>query len=358
MARIVVGLYHHIEDARQVVESLVNNGFSSEAISLVAADTMGEFSRYANEAGTRSETEGAPNGVGAVIGRLGRLLVGLGVLAIAEDGMVLAAGPLVAILTEQGSLSGALAEMGIPEEQAERYAESVRRGGTLVTVRTSEAMATETAVILNRFHPADVNPQVEPWQAEAAGLAHDIHPEEAQPMNLDTVSGTPLDEIRPRPGEASREPGEGKGGGFQQPEEGGEAVPGHVALPPDEHDLQITMRDADEESRRAMDRTTAGSGPSAGYSVPAQSGSGLKFFDPVFRQHFKATYSNLGRNFADLRPAYVYGANLARDPRYRKRTWEEIELDASRAWEQEHADGAWEDYRDAVRAGWETATFS
>ncbi|RPI81724.1 MAG: hypothetical protein EHM41_19990, partial [Chloroflexi bacterium] len=180
MAKVVVGLYDEINDAQNAVRALVDRGFSRNDISLIAGDKEGKYSQYVNR-GEGQEvmedqdlTEGtvAGAGIGAVIGGLGGLLVGLGVLAIPGIGPVLAAGPLISALAgaglgaAAGGLLGALVDLGIPKEQAEYYARGVREGGTLVTVNTSDDRASDAIDIMNQFSPVDIEHRSETWQAE------------------------------------------------------------------------------------------------------------------------------------------------------------------------------------------------
>jgi uncharacterized protein (TIGR02271 family) len=84
--------------------------------------------------------------------------------------------------------------------------------------------------------------------------------------------------------------------------------------------------------------------------------SDFEEYEPTFRNHFQTSYSHMGHNYESLRPAYTYGYDLANDPRYRNRSWSEIEMDARRDWETLHSDSPWENFKDAVRNAWETVT--
>ena len=53
-----------------------------------------------------------------------------------------------------GGLLGALVDTGVPEEHAHVYSEAVRRGGTLLTVRTDQPIQT-VEKILNGYDPID-----------------------------------------------------------------------------------------------------------------------------------------------------------------------------------------------------------
>ena len=83
------------------------------------------------------------------------VLAGLGMLAIPGVGPVVAAGWLVALAVgaaggaAAGGILGGLIGSGISKEHAEVYAEGVRRGGSLVTVRTNEDDAARVESILD-----------------------------------------------------------------------------------------------------------------------------------------------------------------------------------------------------------------
>lgn len=191
MAKTVVGLFDKLEDARRAIEDLTDSGFDRRDISLVASDPNREYQ------GQMTEDEGnvaggtvAGAGIGAVLGGLGGLLVGLGALAIPGIGPVIAAGPLVSALAgagigaAAGGLIGALVDLGIPEQDANYYAEGVRRGGALVTLKTSDELADEAADILNRHNPVDVERRVSHWREQEGWTGYD---REAQPYTPDNV---------------------------------------------------------------------------------------------------------------------------------------------------------------------------
>lgn len=174
MARTVIAMYDDFTTASRAVNELVDRGFDRQAISLVANDAAREYAPHVEtyeDIESRAGNGGATGaGLGAVIGGLGGLLVGLGALAIPGIGPVLAAGPLVTALAGAGAgalaggLLGALVDMGIPEEQAGYFAEGVRRGGTLVTVKVEDADARRAAEILDRYGPVDINERVDNWR--------------------------------------------------------------------------------------------------------------------------------------------------------------------------------------------------
>jgi uncharacterized protein (TIGR02271 family) len=76
-------------------------------------------------------------------------------------------------------------------------------------------------------------------------------------------------------------------------------------------------------------------------------------FNSTFRNHWQSNYANSGYTWEQYEPAYRYGYTLANDQRYQGRDWNAIEADARRTWNQQHQDSPWENFKDAVRHGWQ-----
>ena len=154
--RTIARLYDAHADATQVVTDLEAAGVPHDDISIVANN------RNDRDAGDGDTGTGAATGAtaGALIGGGAGLLAGIGALAIPGIGPVVAAGWLVSTLAgavtggaagaATGGLIGSLTNSGVPEREAHVYAEGVRRGGSLVTVRTDEARAVEVERIMDR----------------------------------------------------------------------------------------------------------------------------------------------------------------------------------------------------------------
>ena len=175
MAKTVVGLFDDFATAQNVVQDLVNAGFSRNDISIAAnqtaaGNTGGATAGTATGAG-EGHAVGKDAGIGAGIGGAVGLLAGLGLMAIPGVGPILAAGPLAAAFGVGvvgstisgavvggivGGLVGALTHIGVPKEHAEYYSEGVRRGGTLVTVNAPDNQAEEAVDILNGHGAVDI----------------------------------------------------------------------------------------------------------------------------------------------------------------------------------------------------------
>ena len=153
----ITRVYDTYAHARNVVIDLEAARIPTSDISLVANKYVSE--KYVNVDEASSAGTGA--GIGAVVGGGAGLLAGLGLLAIPGLGPVVAAGWLastalgVAAGAATGGLIGALVGTGVSERDANVYAESVRRGGTMVTVRTADANLVNVQSIMDRHSPID-----------------------------------------------------------------------------------------------------------------------------------------------------------------------------------------------------------
>jgi uncharacterized membrane protein len=98
--------------------------------------------------------------------------LGLGALAVPGIGPIIAAGPLAATLAgatlgaATGGLIGAFTDLGISEEEAHVYVESVRRGGTVLTVKISDEMEDKVSEILRRHQAVDIKERVAQWRQD------------------------------------------------------------------------------------------------------------------------------------------------------------------------------------------------
>ena len=155
--RTIARLYDTNEDAIQVVRDLEAAGIPHDRLSIIAAADDDRSTAGGSSAG-------AGAAIGTVIGGGAGLLAGIGAIAIPGVGPVVAAGWLVALLAgagvgaAAGGLLGSLTGSGVAEEEAHVYAEGVRRGGSLVTVRTDEEDLPRVEPIMAAYEPVD-------WQA-------------------------------------------------------------------------------------------------------------------------------------------------------------------------------------------------
>jgi len=165
MTRTLTALYDSYADAESAVHDIVAAGIGPEHISMVANNADGRNRprpKEGNEAGPGAEAGAA---FGGIVGGTVGILAGVGMLAIPGIGPVVAAGWLASAAAGAvggavvggagGGLIGAMIGNGVPEEDAHFYAEGVRRGGTLVTVRADDVFVPKVESILMAYRPVD-----------------------------------------------------------------------------------------------------------------------------------------------------------------------------------------------------------
>ncbi|MEZ5923269.1 MAG: hypothetical protein R3D57_02695 [Hyphomicrobiaceae bacterium] len=192
--------YDTHDQALRVVADLEDAGFTSKEVGIITR-------QYADESvNDDSSATGAGVGIGTTVGGGIGLLAGLGLMAIPGLGPVVAAGWIASTALGAasgfavGGVIGGLIDLGTPDEDAHVYAESLRRGGTLVTVTTDEMRAARASEIMRRYDPIDpavrrAEYQKEGWTTfdpDAPMIANPTprteNPDPAHPSNADRRS--------------------------------------------------------------------------------------------------------------------------------------------------------------------------
>lgn len=175
MTSVVIGAYGHLNDVRKAADELADSDVELMSVSVLASDPSEHYRRWLEDNPNIDQIENPEHSVdageGAAVGALSGLVVGLATafapFVIPAIGPVVAAGPLVAGLTGgtvgaaggalTGGLVAALVDMGIAEDDAETYAETLEKGGALLAVEVTEDDVDETEEIMNRHDPTAVN---------------------------------------------------------------------------------------------------------------------------------------------------------------------------------------------------------
>lgn len=162
--KTVTRLFDDYRDGESAARDLEAMGFKDNDLSILSSNAD-EKHRAAEHEGGVAESVGVGATTGAVIGGGAGLLAGLGMLAIPGIGPVVAAGWLAATALgagvgavgggAAGGIIGALRNSGHTEEEAHVYAEGVRRGGTLVSVKVRDEQVAEVEDILRRHQGVD-----------------------------------------------------------------------------------------------------------------------------------------------------------------------------------------------------------
>jgi hypothetical protein len=163
MTTTITRLYNNYGDARAAVRELEAAGVAHNDISIIASNADNWYNngkdtfpdRDLDGKDDRAEATGTGAALGAAAGGTVGLLTGLGIMAIPGVGPVVAAGWLVATLAGAaaggvaGGTVGALTEAGISKDEADVYAEGLRRGGAVVSARVADADAARLQAIMD-----------------------------------------------------------------------------------------------------------------------------------------------------------------------------------------------------------------
>jgi uncharacterized protein (TIGR02271 family) len=362
MAKTLVGLYDTFTESKQVVQELVENGFSRGDIKLATHSSEDVADSYADY--TYTETASSAS--------RGRGLIDL------------------------------LTRSGVPQSEADSYAEGVRRGGTLILVKASDEQSDRGLEIMNRVHLVDIDERVAQWRREGWSR---FDPD-AEPYAATDVS-------RERERYGKRIADEGKTipvveeeltVGKREVERGHIRVHSYIEEVPVEEEVRLrqesvtverhpvdrpaTEADLDTFAEETMEFTETAEEPVVNRRARVveevtvhqdveehtetvrdtvrrthvdvdQEGTqsatrvaGIETYEADFRQHHTSTFANSGGAYTDYEPAYRYGYTLGTEERYRGRDWSALESDARRDWEARHT-GTWDRYKEAIRYGWD-----
>lgn len=167
MTKTLTRVYSEYASAELTVRELKSAGLGDSHIGIVASNADGWHKPGGNDVdpehdkdrdGQDDRTEGAVTGggLGAIAGGAAGAAAGLGMLAIPGIGPVVAAGWFAALASgavaggATGGIIGALVESGTSKENAELYAEALRRGGAIVTAKVADADEAKYAAIMDK----------------------------------------------------------------------------------------------------------------------------------------------------------------------------------------------------------------
>jgi len=304
--KTVVGLFDDFSMAQHVVKDLQDAGFRRDDISLIANDATNRYATY-KETAVANEDVSAGEGAafGTVVGALTGALASLGSLVIPGVGLAVVAGPIIGALTGAvaggvtGGVVAALIDSGVSEEEAPYYAEGVRRGGTLITVKASDTDASRAREILSRHGAVNIKERSTNWK-ESGWAGYDA--------NAKPYSAAEVDKFRKQ---------------YSSPS-------------------MTSSKNMGSTNRLTM--PVSGTGDwNKNYSQ----------YDADFRKHYNQNYNNSGYNYDDFMPVYQYGYYLASAPDY-SGDWNTFEQRARTQWEARNPN-TWERFKDAVRYAWDRA---
>jgi hypothetical protein len=170
MANMNIGVFTDREHAEAAIHDLEQAGFNPKEMSLVMQDST--TAQVVAEGTGVNVVDKTAAGVatGGVLGGIAGLLVGIGAISVPGIGALLIGGPIAAALgltgaaatTVSGAVSGALAGgfvgaligLGIPEDTAKVYEDSIKSGGILLAVPSSAGNSTRASMEILEAHGA------------------------------------------------------------------------------------------------------------------------------------------------------------------------------------------------------------
>ena len=195
------------------------------------------------------------------------------------------------------------------------YAEAVRRGHVVLTLEgASDADIQRATDLVERYAPLDIDAHAEHWRA--GGWQGAPHGDSALRQGASMQSGASSQQGNLNDTSASQQ----FAGGMASPPPSGAGA--NVRRYPSADNLPGTTDD-DEQ---------------------------------YYRNHWSATYVASGARFDDYDPAYRYGHSMAGSDSYRGQSWEQVEAELRSNWEHMYPQSAWDDFKAAVKHGWERIT--
>lgn len=156
----IAGFFRTRAEGEAAQQALLSAGFTRDEVSFLAGDTRGhETPAVGPIEQVGADTEAAPDAwIGGIVG----LAAGMIAVVLPGIGPLIAAGPLAGAIgglsvgAAAGGIIGLLRDHGISEEEAQFYAEGVKRGGALVTVHdVTEDRAGQARKILEQHGALD-----------------------------------------------------------------------------------------------------------------------------------------------------------------------------------------------------------
>ena len=84
--------------------------------------------------------------------------------------------------------------------------------------------------------------------------------------------------------------------------------------------------------------------------------TGAAFDDSDFRRDFQTNYGTSGGSYDTYAPSYRYGYDMASDPRYKGKSFSDVESDLRSDYGRRYPNSTWESMKNSIRYGWDKVT--
>jgi hypothetical protein len=166
----VIGTYDSMDAADAAVRKLVEGGYPSGQVSVLAQNLQSE--KQVHGFITTGDVAKVGAGTGAWVGGLFGLLTGVALVFVPAVGPLLVAGPFAASLLAgvegaiagagAGGLLGALAGLGVSQQHIVKYEDQLKAGKYLVLAQGSAANVARAQSILQATAPVEVTAHTAP----------------------------------------------------------------------------------------------------------------------------------------------------------------------------------------------------
>ncbi len=239
-----------------------------------------------------------------------------------------------------------LTSAGIPEDEAEEYAESVEKGQSLILVENqSERQAQKARKLISEHHFEDLEETDDEQRRRGEADVSRRQRPEGRTGQTYAESGAP----------------EGREAVEDEPDEHSEFISGPTGAD-STSDEPLTGQTptssfvgSEDESDEFGREQLVDSGDRDERDINAYVGRAdarYQQFEPELRTHYEETFAtDDDYGFAEYSRGYRYGMALAEDDEYHGRQWEDVEREAGHRWEAQEA-SSWDNFKEAVRYGW------
>ena len=114
-----------------------------------------------------------------------------------------------------------------------------------------------------------------------------------------------------------------------------------------------TIRDTVRHTEVDVEPVT---GTATGAGTATATGTGAAFDDSDFRRDFQTNYAGSGGSYDTYAPAYRYGYTMASDPRYKGKSFSEVENDLRADYGRQYPNSTWDKMKNSIRYGWDKVT--
>ncbi len=117
-----------------------------------------------------------------------------------------------------------------------------------------------------------------------------------------------------------------------------------------------TIRDSVRHTEVNVEQL-AGGATATGATTPGTTGLGSSFDDSDFRSDFQTRYGSIaGASYDTYAPSYQYGYKMANDPRYKGKSFSDVESDLRSDYGRQYPGGTWDKMKDSIQYGWNKVT--